>query len=141
MHNHNSIPGPEGLYDPAHEHDACGTGFVVNIAGKRSHAIVEKALQVLDNLTHRAPADAIRARATVREYWFRFRTNFSNAKRTRRASIFRSRVHTASGRFFCRSIPTGVPRVKRLSNGLSKKKASACSDGARSRSWRANAAI
>ena len=53
MHNRNSIPGPEGLYDPAHEHDGCGVGFVVNIAGKRSHEVVLQALQVLDNLTHR----------------------------------------------------------------------------------------
>jgi glutamate synthase domain-containing protein 2/glutamate synthase domain-containing protein 1/glutamate synthase domain-containing protein 3 len=53
MHNRSSIPGPEGLYDPAHDHDACGVGFVADVAGKRSHDIVLKALQVLDNLTHR----------------------------------------------------------------------------------------
>src|SRR5687767_5211116 len=51
-----SIAGPppaQGLYDPAHEHDACGVGFVVNIKGARSHAIVRQALQVLINLLHR----------------------------------------------------------------------------------------
>jgi glutamate synthase (NADPH) large chain len=53
MHNYRSIPKKQGLYDPAHEHDACGVGFVVNIKGDRSHDIVVKALQVLDNLTHR----------------------------------------------------------------------------------------
>ena len=26
---------PQGLYDPAHEHDACGVGFVVDIKGKK----------------------------------------------------------------------------------------------------------
>jgi glutamate synthase (ferredoxin) len=49
-------PGPppaEGLYDPVHEHDACGVGFVVDIKGRKSHAIVGKALQVLKNLSHR----------------------------------------------------------------------------------------
>ena len=46
-------PPAQGLYDPAHEHDACGVGFVVNIKGVRSHAIVRKALQVLINLLHR----------------------------------------------------------------------------------------
>ena len=49
-------PGPppaEGLYDPVHEHDACGVGFVVDIKGRKSHAIVGKALQVLKNLAHR----------------------------------------------------------------------------------------
>ncbi|HUO04145.1 MAG TPA: glutamate synthase large subunit [Candidatus Binataceae bacterium] len=52
-HKFNSIPKATGLYDPAHEHDACGVGFVVNIKGERSHRIVSDALQVLDNLTHR----------------------------------------------------------------------------------------
>src|SRR6185295_423517 len=42
-----------GLYDPRHEHDACGVGFVVDIKGRRSHAIVRQALQVLMNLRHR----------------------------------------------------------------------------------------
>ncbi len=46
-------PPAQGLYDPAHEHDACGVGFVVNIKGVRSHAIVRQALQVLCNLLHR----------------------------------------------------------------------------------------
>src|SRR3954470_16351342 len=42
-----------GLYDPQHEHDACGVGFVVDIKGRRSHTIVTQALQVLINLGHR----------------------------------------------------------------------------------------
>ena len=46
-------PSAQGLYDPAHEHDACGVGFVVDIKGRRSHAIVRQALQVLINLLHR----------------------------------------------------------------------------------------
>ncbi len=46
-------PPKQGLYDPQFEHDACGVGFVVNIKGKKSHAIVEQALQVLLNLDHR----------------------------------------------------------------------------------------
>ena len=47
------LPPRQGLYDPANEHDACGVGFVVNMHGVRSHAIVRKALEVLENLTHR----------------------------------------------------------------------------------------
>ena len=46
-------PPKQGLYDPRFEHEACGVGFVVNIKGKRSHAIVQQALQVLRNLQHR----------------------------------------------------------------------------------------
>ena len=47
------VPPAQGLYDPAHEHDACGVGFVVDIKGRRSHAIVSQALEVLKNLLHR----------------------------------------------------------------------------------------
>ncbi len=47
------LPPRQGLYDPRHEHDACGQGFVVNIKGHRSHRIVEQAIQVLKNLDHR----------------------------------------------------------------------------------------
>src|ERR1700680_1841448 len=46
-------PQAEGLYDPRFEHDACGVGFVVNIKGARSHAVVERGLEVLINLQHR----------------------------------------------------------------------------------------
>jgi glutamate synthase domain-containing protein 2/glutamate synthase domain-containing protein 1/glutamate synthase domain-containing protein 3 len=46
-------PPAQGLYDPRHEHDACGVGFVVHIKGQKSHDIVAKALAVLKNLLHR----------------------------------------------------------------------------------------
>ena len=51
-------PKAQGLYDPQWEHDACGIGAVVNISGRRDHAIVEHAKQVLLNLTHRGAAGA-----------------------------------------------------------------------------------
>jgi glutamate synthase (ferredoxin) len=41
------------MYDPAYEHDACGIGFVANITGTRSHAIIQAALKVLVNMDHR----------------------------------------------------------------------------------------
>jgi glutamate synthase domain-containing protein 1 len=43
----------QGLYDPAHEHDACGVGFVARISGEPSHDIVDKGIEVLLNLEHR----------------------------------------------------------------------------------------
>ena len=49
-------PRQQGLYDPANEHDACGVGAVVNISGKREHAILEHGKQVLLNLMHRGAA-------------------------------------------------------------------------------------
>jgi glutamate synthase (NADPH/NADH) large chain len=47
-----------GLYDPANEHDACGVGFVAHIRGEKSHAIVEQALKILENLDHRGAVGA-----------------------------------------------------------------------------------
>ena len=47
------LPTAQGLYDPRHEHDACGVGFVANIEGEKSHAIVLKGVEILVNLTHR----------------------------------------------------------------------------------------
>jgi glutamate synthase (ferredoxin) len=48
-----SAPPGQGLYDPAFEHEACGVGFVVDIKGRRSHRILEQAIEVLRNLDHR----------------------------------------------------------------------------------------
>jgi glutamate synthase (NADPH/NADH) large chain/glutamate synthase (ferredoxin) len=47
------LPKKEGLYDPAYEHDSCGIGFVVNIAGTPSNDIIQKGLTLLNNLSHR----------------------------------------------------------------------------------------
>ena len=44
---------PQGLYDPANEHDACGVGFIANIKGRKSHELVQQGLLILKNLTHR----------------------------------------------------------------------------------------
>ncbi|MDX5312385.1 MAG: glutamate synthase large subunit, partial [Rhodococcus sp. (in: high G+C Gram-positive bacteria)] len=50
------LPGPQGLYHPANEHDACGVAFVVDMHGRRSRDIVEKAITALVNLEHRGAA-------------------------------------------------------------------------------------
>jgi glutamate synthase (ferredoxin) len=47
------LPPKQGLYDPWFEHDACGVGFVVDMKGRKSHQILQRALQVLKNLDHR----------------------------------------------------------------------------------------
>ena len=51
-------PRAQGMYDPRHEHDACGMGFVAHIGGRKSHDIVERGLRVLKNLTHRGAVGA-----------------------------------------------------------------------------------
>jgi len=53
MKRHAQRPCPQGLYHPWFEHDACGVGFVCHVKGERSHDIIQKGLQILQNLTHR----------------------------------------------------------------------------------------
>jgi glutamate synthase (NADPH/NADH) large chain len=52
------LPPKQGLYDPAYEHDACGVGFIADMKNRRSHAIVEKGLEILLNLDHRGAVGA-----------------------------------------------------------------------------------
>ncbi len=52
MH-YGELPQAQGLYDPQHEKDACGVGFVVHLRGRKSHDIVQKGLRLLCNLEHR----------------------------------------------------------------------------------------
>lgn len=40
------------------EHDNCGIGAVVNIKGKKTHRVVSQALEIVENLEHRAGKDA-----------------------------------------------------------------------------------
>ena len=47
-----------GLYRSDCEHDACGVGMVVNIHGNKSHALVDNALKVLENMRHRGAEGA-----------------------------------------------------------------------------------
>ncbi|MGZ4532223.1 MAG: glutamate synthase large subunit [Mycobacteriaceae bacterium] len=54
----NRLPGRQGLYDPANEHDACGVAFVVDMHGRRSRDIVDKGIAALVNLDHRGAAGA-----------------------------------------------------------------------------------
>ena len=56
--SHPGLPSRQGLYDPRHEHDACGVGFVAHIRGQKSHTILEQGLQILRNLSHRGATGA-----------------------------------------------------------------------------------
>ena len=48
------LPPPrQGLYDPRLEHDACGVGFLVDLKGRKSHDLMQKGLEALQNLGHR----------------------------------------------------------------------------------------
>ncbi len=48
----------KSMYSKSFEHDACGMGFVADIKGRKSRAIIDKALEVLKNLEHRGAVGA-----------------------------------------------------------------------------------
>jgi glutamate synthase domain-containing protein 2/glutamate synthase domain-containing protein 1/glutamate synthase domain-containing protein 3 len=49
----NGFPEPQGLYHPSNEHDSCGVGFLCHLKGKKSHEIIENALEMCINMDHR----------------------------------------------------------------------------------------
>ncbi|KTS11757.1 glutamate synthase [Methylobacterium radiotolerans] len=53
-----ALPKAQGSYDPAHERDACGVGFIADMHDRRTHAIVEQGLKILENLDHRGAVGA-----------------------------------------------------------------------------------
>lgn len=52
------MPKKRGLYDPSAEHDSCGIGFVAQIRGVKSHDIIHRGLEVLENMSHRGAESA-----------------------------------------------------------------------------------
>ncbi|MDE5744235.1 MAG: glutamate synthase subunit alpha, partial [Paramuribaculum sp.] len=56
--NYYTAKATRGMYDYRYEHDACGVGLLVNVGGRKSHRLVEQALQVLENMVHRGAEGA-----------------------------------------------------------------------------------
>ena len=53
-----ALPRKQGLYDPSHEHDACGIGFLAHIKNVKSHDVIRRGLGILCNLRHRGAVGA-----------------------------------------------------------------------------------
>ncbi|MCO6558064.1 MAG: glutamate synthase large subunit [Bifidobacterium sp.] len=53
-----TIHRPQGMYDPAAEHDACGVGMVTTLNKQPERKIVDDAIEVLVNLNHRGAVGA-----------------------------------------------------------------------------------
>ena len=58
MNQRASMKERSGLYDPDHERDNCGFGFIAHIKGKKTHKLVRDGLQILANLDHRGAVGA-----------------------------------------------------------------------------------
>lgn len=57
-HYNEHIPGPQGLYDPAEERDACGVGLVAALDGRPSRDVVLRGIEALKAIWHRGAVDA-----------------------------------------------------------------------------------
>src|SRR5918998_3229286 len=53
-----SVAATAGMYSPEHEHDACGVALLADLAGRRDHAIVRRALDALLRMEHRGARGA-----------------------------------------------------------------------------------
>ena len=126
-----SAPPKQGLYDPQFEHDACGVGFVVNMKGKKSHTIVEQALQVLaqsrsprrvrlrgEHRRRRGHPDADAARLSA-----------GSAAKAAKISL-PAPANTAWAWCSCRTTPRSAPSANGFLATSWPRKASACSAGA-----------
>lgn len=51
-------PQAQGMYDPRHEHEACGLGFVAQMSGRKTHEVIQQALAMLGRLEHRGTVGA-----------------------------------------------------------------------------------
>ena len=58
LHDRIFVSESKGMYTPSYEHDACGMGFVADVKGRKSRAIIDKGLDVLKNLEHRGAVGA-----------------------------------------------------------------------------------
>ena len=47
------LPRDGGLYEARNEHDACGVGFIARLDRERTHKLIEDALTMVVNFTHR----------------------------------------------------------------------------------------
>jgi glutamate synthase (NADPH/NADH) large chain len=55
---YHGVKPAQGLYNPAHEHDACGIGMICSVRNERSRKVVEDGLSILCNLEHRGAVGA-----------------------------------------------------------------------------------
>ena len=106
-------PGAQGLYDPAKEHDSCGVGFVADMKNRKSHAILEKGLQILANLDHRGAVGADPMLGDGCGVLTQIPHAFSRRNARSWASPCRSRATTPSASSSCRATRRRAKRCGR----------------------------
>ena len=130
------LPARQGLYDPPNEQDSCGVGFIADMKNRKSHAIVEQGLAILENLDHRGAVgadpmmgDGCGILVQIPHALLRRGVRASSASRCRRPAS------TASAICSCRAIRTGAQLVEEIvEQGDRGRGPARCSAGATCRS-------
>ena len=128
-------PAPQGLFDPAQERDACGVGFIADMKGRKSHKIVEDALQILANLEHRGAVGADPLSGDGAGILIQIPHDFlADECEQARLHAAASPATTPSATCSCRRTSACARTANACGRAASRKKASSCSAGARCRS-------
>ena len=96
------MKGNQGLYCPTLGHENCGVGAVVNLDGRKSNKVVSQALEIVENLEHRAGKDAEGKTGDGVAFCCRFPTAFLRRPARRKESRSVARGNMASA---CSSSP------------------------------------
>ena len=124
---------PQGLYDPRHEHDSCGVGFVVNIKGRKSHQLVRQAFEVVINLLHRGACGCETNTGDGAGMLIQLPHKFFLREAGRAGIDLPDPGAYGVGMVFLRARPASAPASRSCSAASWRKRASACWAGATSR--------
>ena len=109
----------------ANEHDACGVGFVADMKNRKSHAILEKGLQILVNLDHRGATGADATLGDGCGVLTQIPHGFFAQECAKLGMTLPEPGHYAIGQFFMPRDPEARAQVERIVEEASRPRASA----------------
>ena len=124
-------PGAQGLYDPAHEHDSCGVGFIADLKGRKSHQIVSDALKILANLEHRGAVGADPLAGDGAGILIQIPHDFLKDECKKLGFDCRRPAATPSATSSCRATSACAPIASACGRASSRRRVWSCSAGAR----------
>jgi glutamate synthase (NADPH/NADH) large chain len=108
------LPAAQGLYDPRHEKDSCGVGFVVDMKGRKSHQIIEHGIKILENLEHRGAVGADPRAGDGAGMLVQIPHKFFAAEAERLGFSLPEPGHYAVGHIFAPRDPASVANVRQI---------------------------
>ncbi|MGA0533468.1 glutamate synthase large subunit [Hansschlegelia sp. KR7-227] len=106
------LPAAQGMYDPRHEKDSCGVGFVADMKGRKSHTIIEHGIKILENLEHRGAVGADPRAGDGAGMLVQIPHKFFAAEAERLGFALPEPGHYAVGHIFAPRDPSAVQTIK-----------------------------